>query len=99
MITAIHKALFVLALVTAVILFLAALNFIYEAFKETFHAYASKVSDRMRQRRLAKSKCCSECAYCAKKRQFYDVKYDYYCTAHNKDIMADSSCDFWEARQ
>lgn len=98
MMTAATKLLMALMVITVMLIFLAALVFIYGAFNETFRAYTSKVSDRMRQRRLAKSKCCSECAYCAKKRQFYDAKYDYYCTAHNKDIMADSSCDFWEGR-
>lgn len=98
MMTAVTKLLIALMVIVVMVIFMAALIFIYAAFNETFSACASKVSERMRQRRLAKSKCCSECTYCAKKRQFYDTEYDYYCTAHNKDIMADSSCDFWEAR-
>lgn len=62
-------------------------------------AIAEPYCRRWLERKLDKMlapKHCIYCRYCAENWSFYPSRY--HCNANDKEVMADSSCDKWEAR-
>lgn len=46
--------------------------------------------------RIFVPKHCSCCRYCAENWKVYPLRY--HCNANDREVLADSSCDKWEAR-